>query len=117
MFIAMNRFQINAGREGEFEEVWAARESHLDEVPGFQDFKLLRGATGGATADGVTTYLSHSRWESREAFEAWTRSEAFRKAHAHAGSARGVVAGHPVVEGYEVVLSARLPAGEASTGR
>ena len=103
MFIAINRFEINAGREAEFEQVWATRDSHLDEVPGFQDFKLLRGASGGASADGVTTYLSHSRWESREAFEAWTRSEAFRKAHARAGSPRGVVVGHPVFEGFEVV--------------
>ena len=76
MFIAMNRFEINAGREAEFEEGWATRESHLDEVPGFREFKLLRGATGAATAEGITTYLSHSRWDSREAFEAWTRSEA-----------------------------------------
>lgn len=100
MYIAMNRFQVNAGRESEFEEVWRSRETYLDEVPGFQEFHLLRGAS----ADGITTYVSHSRWESREAFEAWTKSDAFRKGHAGARSSRGVIAGHPIFEGYEAVL-------------
>jgi len=100
MYIAMNRFQVTAGREAEFEEIWTSRETYLDEVPGFKEFHLLRGGS----ADGITTYLSHSVWASREAFEAWTKSEAFRKGHAGARSGRGVIAGHPVFEGYEVVL-------------
>ena len=100
MYIAMNRFQVQAGREGEFEEVWAKRESSLDDVPGFQKFHLLRGET----AEGITTYVSHSVWKSNDAFVDWTKSEAFRKGHAQAGSSRGVITGHPVFEGYEVVL-------------
>ncbi len=100
MYIAMNRFQVTAGREAEFEKVWKGRETHLDEVPGFKEFCLLRGAT----VDQITTYVSHSSWASREAFEEWTKSEAFRKGHAGAGSTRGVIAGHPVFEGYEIVL-------------
>ncbi len=100
MYIAMNRFQVTAGREADFEEVWASRETHLDEVPGFKEFHLLRGATG----DDITTYVSHSVWASQEVFEAWTKSEAFRKGHASAGSSQGVIAGHPVFEGYEVVV-------------
>ena len=54
--------------------------------------------------DQITTYVSHSSWASREAFEEWTKSEAFRKGHAGAGSTRGVIAGHPVFEGYQIVL-------------
>ena len=100
MYIAMNRFQVSAGREGEFESVWKNRETYLDEVPGFEEFQLLRGGT----EDEITTYVSHSRWASREAFEAWTKSDACRKGHAGAGSSRGVIAGHPVFEGYEVVI-------------
>jgi heme-degrading monooxygenase HmoA len=45
MFIAMNRFKIAPGREQTFEELWRRRESHLDGVPGFRDFHLLRGPT------------------------------------------------------------------------
>jgi len=100
MYIATNRFSIGEGREAEFEEVWRGRDSHLDEVPGFRQFHLLRGPT----EDGATLYVSHSQWESREAFEAWTRSDAFRKSHARAGSSKGVVLAHPKFEGFEQVL-------------
>ncbi len=45
MFIAMNRFAISEGRGDEFETAWRTRESHLDEVPGFVRFALLKGDT------------------------------------------------------------------------
>ena len=100
MYIATNRFDISEGREAEFEKVWRERDSHLDEVGGFEEFRLLRGPT----AEGRTLYVSHSVWESRAAFEAWTRSDAFRKAHAGARTPEGVVLGHPRFEGFEAVL-------------
>ena len=43
MFIAINRFQIVKGREAELENIWAEGDSHLEGVPGFKDFELLRG--------------------------------------------------------------------------
>ena len=43
MFIAMNRFRIVKGREAEFERIWKERDSHLEDVPGFEEFHLLRG--------------------------------------------------------------------------
>jgi heme-degrading monooxygenase HmoA len=50
-------------------------------------------------------FASHSVWESRAAFEAWTHSEAFRKAHANAGGAnRSLYLGPPQLECFEVVL-------------
>lgn len=100
MYIAMNRFMIAPGREQEFIEVWKSRDSHLHEVPGFREFHLLQGPGD----DNGTLFSSHAVWESRDAFEAWTRSEAFRKAHASAGSARDLYLGPPRFEGFEVVL-------------
>ncbi len=100
MFVAMNRFQIVRGREADFERVWAERDTHLDGVPGFLEFRLLRGPE----ADDHTLYASHSIWTDREAFETWTRSEAFRKAHAGAGERRDLYLGHPQFEGFETVL-------------
>jgi len=100
MFIAMNRFRIAPGREAEFIEVWRARDSRLAEVPGFKTFNLLQGL---ATAD-ATVFVSHSTWDSAGAFEAWTRSESFRAAHASAGQQRGLYLGPPQFEGFEVVL-------------
>jgi heme-degrading monooxygenase HmoA len=100
MFIAMNRFEITRGSEETFEALWRDRESHLDGVPGFREFHLLRGPTG----DEATLFASHSTWESREAFEAWTESDAFRKAHAQARAPQGTYRGHPKFEGFDVLL-------------
>lgn len=95
MFIAMNRFQVVPGRGDDFERIWRERETHLDGVSGFVRFALLRGEDG--------EYVSHSTWASREAFEAWMNSEAFRKGHAQ-GSLMGILAGPPVVGLYEAVV-------------
>lgn len=100
MFIAMNRFRIAPGFEEGFEKLWRERESHLDGVPGFREFHLLRGPS----QEDATLYASHTVWESREAFEAWTESESFRKAHEQARAPRGTYLGHPRFEGFEVIL-------------
>ncbi|RKZ13347.1 antibiotic biosynthesis monooxygenase [bacterium] len=100
MFIAMNRFRIAPGREDVFEEMWQARESRLDDVPGFREFHLLRGHTD----DQSTLFVSHSVWDSRSKFQAWTESDAFRQAHAQAKAPEGTYLGHPEFEGFEVVL-------------
>ena len=101
MFIAMNRFQIARGFEDGFEQVWRERDSFLKEVPGFISFHLLKGAQH----DDHTLYASHSVWASREAFEAWTESENFRRAHAQASVPKGTYLGHPNLELFEAVLS------------
>jgi heme-degrading monooxygenase HmoA len=100
MFIAMNRFCIVKGKEADFERIWAERDSHLKEVPGFKEFNLLRGPE----AEDHTLYVSHSIWQSRQHFEGWTKSEAFRKAHANAGGSKDIYQGHPRFEGFESVL-------------
>jgi heme-degrading monooxygenase HmoA len=100
MFIAMNRFKIALGREEDFVSVWKNRDSHLDGVPGFRSFNLLRG---GSTEE-YTLFASHSIWDSREAFEAWTRSDAFRMAHRNAGDTKGIYLGHPQLETFETAL-------------
>ncbi len=100
MFIAMNRFRIARGREGDFEALWRSRESHLEGVPGFREFHLLRGPSD----EEETLFASHSVWASREAFEAWTQSDAFRKAHAQARAPAGTYRGHPQLEAFEVIL-------------
>ena len=100
MFIAMNRFRIAPGREQDFEEIWRSRDSNLDEMPGFREFHLLRGPSD----EEATLYASHTLWDDRAHFEAWTRSENFRKAHAGARAPAGVYLGHPQFEGFETVV-------------
>ncbi|WP_116473776.1 antibiotic biosynthesis monooxygenase family protein [Zobellella maritima] len=100
MFIAMNRFKIKPGHEQTFIEVWKNRDSYLDTVPGFQGFHLLQGPSN----EEYTLFSSHASWESRQHFDDWTRSDAFRKAHANAGTPRDIFAGPPQLECFEVVL-------------
>ena len=100
MYIAMNRFRVAKGREQEFIDVWKNRDSHLESVPGFREFHLLQGPTD----DDATLFTSHSLWDSGEQFRDWTRSEAFRQAHADAGSNKDLYLGSPQFEGFEVVL-------------
>lgn len=103
MFIAMNRFQVIRGQEEAFEQVWLSRDTHLGAVPGFVEFHLLRGPQH---ADH-TLFSSHTVWRSREDFEAWTRSEAFRQAHRNAGGNKPLYLGHPSFEGFEVVQTVK----------
>ena len=100
MFIAMNRFKVKKGSEASFEHVWTSRETHLERVPGFVEFHLLKGPE----ADDHTLYASHTIWQSRASFEAWTRSAEFRAAHARAGNETtgSLYLEHPKFEGFEV---------------
>ncbi|TCS04544.1 antibiotic biosynthesis monooxygenase [Rhizobium sp. BK418] len=101
MYIAMNRFKVAAGAEGDFETVWRNRDSSLSQVPGFVEFRLLGGKAN--TEEGYTLYSSHTLWASEEDFLNWTKSENFRAAHRNAGERREMYKGSPVFEGFNVV--------------
>jgi heme-degrading monooxygenase HmoA len=104
MFIAMNRFRVAKGSEAAFEKVWLSRDSHLDQVPGFVEFHLLKGPE----VEDHTLYASHTVWESLSDFEAWTKSESFRAAHHRAGDNKSLYLGHPQFEGFEVLQTVGL---------
>ena len=86
MFLAMNRFKIIRGREKDFEQIWRERDTHLD------------------SEESYTLYASHTIWKSRQCFVAWTKSEAFRRAHKNAGNHNDIYLGHPEFEGFEKVI-------------
>lgn len=96
MFVAMNQFQVDPARGAEFEELWKSRETYLEGLTGFVQFALLRG-------DDEGDYVSHSTWESRDAFLAWAQSDAFRAAHG-SRMPEGIVVGHPRARFYESVM-------------
>ena len=80
-------------------QICAARESRLHKVPGFVEFHLLKGPE----AEDHTLYASHTVWENRAVFEAWTKSEAFRAAHSRAGDNKPLYLDHPQFEGLRSV--------------
>lgn len=98
MYIAMNMFRVVPDKAEEFERVWKERDSYLDEVPGFGEFKLLKGAE----EEGAQLYSSHTTWDDEAAFRAWTESEAFRKAHS-GPSLKHTMAGPPRFFGWSVI--------------
>jgi heme-degrading monooxygenase HmoA len=105
MYIAMNRFQVVKGSEQAFETVWSTRESYLDRMAGFLEFHLLRGPA----ADDHTLYSTHTVWKDYASFEAWTKSDEFKKSHSRAGTSTGpsLYLGHPKFEGFEVIQTER----------
>ena len=100
MYIAMNRFPIATGFEETFIEVWRTRDSKLETVPGFLEFKMLQGPE----IEGGRVFISHSLWDSYDAFHAWTESDAFKAAHGKSRAPEGTYLGPPKFEGFEVVL-------------
>jgi heme-degrading monooxygenase HmoA len=106
MFIAMNRFKVRKGAEADFEAVWLNREVHLDQVPGFVEFHLLRGPE----REDHVLYSSHAVWASEQHFLDWTRSEAFRAAHRGAGGNKPLYLDHPELEGFTVLQTIKAAA-------
>jgi len=105
MFLAMNRFRIKKGGEAQFVEHWRKRESYLAEVPGFQGFHLLQLEPLSDEPCEYTLFASHTMWASEQAFDDWTQSEAFRKAHANAAQTpRELYMGPPQLELFKAVL-------------
>ncbi len=100
MYIALNRFHIKLGLEKDFENLWIKRESHLQNVNGFKKFNLIRGKSHS----DFTLYASHSTWETEKDFINWTKSESFKKAHKNAGQNSDMYLGHPVFEGFNVII-------------
>lgn len=92
----MNNFKVVTGREADFETQWKNRETYLQDVPGFIEFALLKG-------DAPGEYVSHSVWQDRAAFDAWTKSESFVKGHRQ-GSLAGILETHPFVKLYDSVI-------------
>jgi len=101
MYVAMNRFSVNHLRELEFEQAWKNRKSYLDQVKGFQQFKMLKGQVNG----DVREYISETNWDSQQDFKNWTQSEQFKAAHKNKTTPPGVLTGHPKFEGFEVIIS------------
>jgi heme-degrading monooxygenase HmoA len=102
MYIAMNRFRVVPGFEEAFEALWKSRQGRLAELPGYVEFHMLKGPK----AEDHTLYASHTVWETFEHFQAWTKSEQFRAAHANAGQSHSKVEylSGPHFEGFEVII-------------
>lgn len=98
--VKINAIEVPGGAGPELEQRFAARQRAVENAPGFLGFELLRPVAG------ETRYFVYTRWESEDAFRAW--SEGPGRA-AHAGErTRPVATGASLLE-FEVVQQAGPP--------
>lgn len=77
MYVVMNVVEAKEGRVEDFERAFLERERLLKQAEGFVGFELLR-------RDRNREYVVLTKWESKEAFEAWVGSDLFKRSHRHA---------------------------------
>lgn len=92
--VKINAIEVPDGSGPELEARFAKRLGMVEKSPGFLGFELLRPVSGD------DRYFVYTKWESEEAFQAWSQGSA--KA-AHSGErAKPVGTGSAVLE-FEVV--------------
>ena len=101
MFIAINRLKVKPGT-GDQMEARFAEPKGLERTPGFIRFQLLRRVWQPHGEPDHAEYLAMTEWETREAFHAWTKSDAFKEAHSGPQLDIFVAPGEPA--GYEIAV-------------
>ncbi|MBG0567677.1 antibiotic biosynthesis monooxygenase family protein [Actinoplanes aureus] len=98
--VKINAIEVPEGAGPELEKRFAARHGAVENSPGFLGFELLRPVAG------ENRYFVYTRWESEEAFQAWSNGSA---KEAHAGErSRPVATGASLLE-FEVVQHVDKP--------
>ena len=104
MITVANRMHVNSQYAEQFEQRFRDRAGLVDQMPGFLSNYVLRPTQPGEP------YVVLTLWESREAFEAWTQSDAFKQGHARSGSLpRDAFDGPNALEVHEVVVTSDAP--------
>lgn len=80
MIAVANRIYVHPEYADAFESRFQDRAGLVDEMEGFISNQVLR-----PTAEG-DPYVVLTFWESRDAFQNWVGSDAFRKGHARSGT-------------------------------
>ncbi|MFN2200236.1 MAG: antibiotic biosynthesis monooxygenase family protein [Caldilineaceae bacterium] len=102
MITVANRIYVHPDYAEQFEERFRHRAGLVDDMEGFQANLVLR------PTEPEAPYVVLTFWENREAFEAWTHSDAFTKGHARSGSLpKEAFTGPSVLEIHEVIQDSR----------
>ena len=112
MFIAMNRFKVIKGSEAAFENFWLSRDSHLDKVPGFVEFHLLKGPEAEDTR-----CMRHTRCgRTVRLLKRGPNRKHSGQHHHRAGDNKPLYLGHPQFEGFETIQTATRNRGHVVAG-
>lgn len=101
MIVVQNRIPVADGYEEDFIDRFRTRKGLVDGQAGFIRNLVLKPIKGDC-------FIVLTFWETREHFEAWTQSEAFREAHSRVPP-KEMFKGHGELEIHEVSLDT-LPA-------
>jgi heme-degrading monooxygenase HmoA len=97
--VRINVLDIPEGMGEMLEERFAKRAGEVDQMPGFEEFQLLR------PTDGSNRYYVYTRWATAADFDNWVNSSAFQ--HGHAKSAEQPVGTGSEILAFDVVLENR----------
>lgn len=95
--VKINAIEVPEGAGPELERRFAARAGAVESAPGFLGFELLRPVAG------ENRYFVYTKWESEEAFQAWSTGSGRQ---AHAGEHGKPVASGATLLEFEVVQEA-----------
>ena len=96
MIAVISRLPVTEEMADEVVERFATGRGFVQEFPGFVSMEVLR-------SEGADEVMVITRWRDKEAFDAWVRSDEFKKAHGSGGGS-GLLRGHPQMGTYEVAL-------------
>lgn len=104
MITVANRISVNPDFAADFEERFRTRAGMVDQMPGFISNQVLRPVNPG------DPYIVLTFWESREQFEAWTKSDAFVQGHARSSTLpKDAFTGPSKLEVHEVISDSSRP--------
>ena len=99
MFAVTNRIQVEAGHGTEMETVFGHR-GGVEKEQGFCSFELWKLEA----SEDHDEYLVVTRWETEEAYNAWTKSDSFKRAHA--GAPPSFILGPGQINKFDVRIAA-----------
>lgn len=105
MIAIFNSLRVKEGAADEIVDRFAESRGNVQGFPGFVSMEVLK-------SDAEDEVLVVTRWRDRESFEAWVRSDEFRRAHGR-GGAGGLLTGHPRMSSYSVAVE-RAPEASGS---
>ncbi|MDX1511190.1 MAG: antibiotic biosynthesis monooxygenase [Nitriliruptorales bacterium] len=94
--VRINVLDIPEGMGEMLESRFASRAGEVDQMPGFEEFALLR------PTDGSNRYYVYTRWATAEDFDNWVNSSAFQ--HGHAKSSEQPVGTGSEILAFDVVV-------------
>lgn len=76
-YVSTHRYLVDRDDEINFEHAWASKKTNMGEAPGFRYFQMSKRAAdfmGPPLGDEEPNYMSYSVWDSKEEFEAFSRT-------------------------------------------